>query len=69
MPRQARFVSGLVDELKRMGEPEPTAIGALLETIAAGGGDDARADYLILCLQELKGWADWAIAKLQKATD
>lgn len=69
MIEEDKFLEAVLVELRRSGEAEPAAIAAMLEEIAARGGSQARRDYLILCLQELKGWADYAIAKLQKGVD
>lgn len=64
--REGDGVQRLLSDLKSKGEPEPEAIALLLEKIMAEGGYRAEPDYLMLCLDELKGWADYAIAQLQK---
>lgn len=59
----------LIAELSSMGEIEPAVVADMLEQIAMESEERARPDYLILCLQELKSWADYAIAQLQKRVE
>ena len=65
-PYLSKKAAALIDELIESGDSQSLAVGECLDTIAGNDEESATDEFLLVCAEEIKTAAEYAISVLRK---